>query len=110
MIREDLNLALPSEESTTDLIFLRQLVWSGDLGGPIRNARRLLKPGGWIEYTWLKPKPRHQHKAWLVWERLKCEVGRRTNRVFPTVDLIKCLFQAAGFFKTNTAEVCETAS
>ncbi|EXK80109.1 hypothetical protein FOQG_15328 [Fusarium oxysporum f. sp. raphani 54005] len=50
-IREDLNLALPSEESTADLTFFRQLVWSEDRGGLFRNARRLLKPGGWIEFT-----------------------------------------------------------
>ncbi|RSL80513.1 hypothetical protein CEP52_017375 [Fusarium oligoseptatum] len=70
MICEDLNLAHPFEESTADLLFFRQLVWSEDLGGLFRNALRLLKPGGWIEFTLLKPKPRRQHKAWLAWERL----------------------------------------
>ncbi|KAJ0133110.1 hypothetical protein HZ326_23806 [Fusarium oxysporum f. sp. albedinis] len=109
-IREDLNLALPSEESTADLISFRQLAWSEDLGGLFRNARRLLKPGGWIEFTWLKPKPRHQHKAWMVWERLERSVGRRTNRMFPTLNLVKCLIRDAGFSNIDTTYVCRTAS
>ncbi|RKK76298.1 hypothetical protein BFJ71_g16970 [Fusarium oxysporum] len=109
-IREDLNLAFPSEESTADLIFFRQLVWSEDPGRLFRNARRLLKPGGWIEFTWLKPKPRHQHKAWMVWERLERHVGRRTNRMFPTLNLVKCLIRDAGFSNIDTTYVCRTAS
>ncbi|KAJ3453571.1 hypothetical protein MRS44_017818 [Fusarium solani] len=110
MICEDLNLAHPFEESTADLLFFRQLVWSEDLGGLFRNALRLLKPGGWIEFTLLKPKPRRQHKAWLAWERLVRKVGRRTNRVFPTLDLVKCLIQDAGFSQVGTKEVCRAAS
>ncbi|KAF5265366.1 hypothetical protein FOXYS1_3820 [Fusarium oxysporum] len=91
-------------------LHLVDLAWSEDLGGLFRNARRLLKPGGWIEFTWLKPKPRHQHKAWVVWERLERNVGRRTNRMFPTLNLVKCLIRDAGFSNIDTTYVCRTAS
>ncbi|RSL50215.1 hypothetical protein CEP51_015379 [Fusarium floridanum] len=110
MICEDLNLAHPFEESSADLLFFRQLVWSEDLGGLFRNALRFLKPGGWIEFTLLKPKPRHQHTTWLAWERLVRKIGRRTNRVFPTLDLVKCLIQDAGLSQVETKEVCGAAS
>ncbi|KAF4944585.1 hypothetical protein FGADI_12589 [Fusarium gaditjirri] len=106
----DLCLDIPFNEGTADLVFLRQFVWCNDLGGVFRNVGQLLKPGGWIEFTLVKPKALPKHQAWCHWERQTLEVTRRTSRLFPAFAIVKQLIQDAGFSGIRSVIKSQTLS
>ncbi|KAH6889929.1 S-adenosyl-L-methionine-dependent methyltransferase [Thelonectria olida] len=87
---DDIFSGLPCREETCDLAYLRQVVWCVDYHYLFCQAFELLKPGAWIEFSWLALK--HQ-----TWESLASKIGDCTGRRFPTLEDVDDSLKQARF-------------
>ncbi|KAI5465150.1 S-adenosyl-L-methionine-dependent methyltransferase [Mariannaea sp. PMI_226] len=98
---EETDEELPDEQNA-DLIFMRQVEWCKDWKKLFYHRFKFMKPGSWIEFHMVTPKPNNKQPAYLEWLRLFGYLKEATGREFPTLDLVKQLFEEIGFSNIMT--------
>lgn len=83
-----------------DLINFGHLAWMKDWETMFREAYRCLKPGGYVEVSWLVVEAElnnPQHEAWNRWRDLSEEIFKETGRILELTRTIDSVLQKVGF-------------